>query len=276
MFKIKFKIVLIGVFTLLCSAPINAEKLVFGVVPQQSAKKLAQTWSPVLAYVSEHSGIDIVFATAKDIPTFEHRVMNGEYDIAYMNPFHYVVYHELAGYEALAKQRNNSIQGILVAHKDSAIEELAQFSEQTIAFPAPAAFAATLIPQAMLEAEGIDFSSRYVSSHDSVYLNVAHGFAALGGGVKRTLQATDESAKAQLRIIWESPGYTSHAIATSNKVNQETRTKLLEALLSMNDNPEAAALLKAINFKGFVGAENADWDDIRALNIDRSIVNKGG
>ena len=64
--------------------------LTLGIVPQQSAKKLAETWQPLINYISEHADIDVVFKTAKDIPTFEQRLAEGEYDIAYMNPFHFL------------------------------------------------------------------------------------------------------------------------------------------------------------------------------------------
>ena len=89
---------------LACSEQIKAEQgsgassiLRFGVVPQQSATKLAKQWVPLLNYLSEKTGHTIHFATAKDIPTFEQRCANGEYDLAYMNPYHYVVFHESPG-----------------------------------------------------------------------------------------------------------------------------------------------------------------------------------
>ncbi|MEM0912600.1 MAG: phosphate/phosphite/phosphonate ABC transporter substrate-binding protein, partial [Pseudomonadota bacterium] len=216
-----------------------AETLTFGVVPQQSAKKLAQSWSPMLAYLSAKSGVQLEFATAKDIPTFEKRLANGEYDIAYMNPYHFVVFSESAGYQALAKQLNKSIYGIIVVPKDSDIQSLSDLKDKTLAFPAPAAFAATIIPQASLQDAGIDISSQYVSSHDSVYLNVQRGIFPAGGGVVRTLNATRPEVKEQLRVLWKSPGFTSHAIATNANVSNSTRAALLEAMLNANADPVA-------------------------------------
>ena len=43
--------------------------LAFGIVPQQSAGKLAGLWTPILAYLSRKTGYAIHFKTAKDIPT---------------------------------------------------------------------------------------------------------------------------------------------------------------------------------------------------------------
>ncbi|MEO0444096.1 MAG: PhnD/SsuA/transferrin family substrate-binding protein, partial [Pseudomonadota bacterium] len=56
----------------------------FGIVPQQSAKKLAQAWTPVLQYLSTKTGIKLQFKTAKNIPEFEKRLADGDYDFSYM------------------------------------------------------------------------------------------------------------------------------------------------------------------------------------------------
>lgn len=52
--------------------------IVFGVVPQQSATKLVQQWQPLLQrWGGDLAGVEIKFATARDIPTFEARLMAG-------------------------------------------------------------------------------------------------------------------------------------------------------------------------------------------------------
>ena len=246
---------------------VSADTLVFGIVPQQSAKKLAETWSPLLRELSKITGKKIVFATAKDIPTFEKRLANQEYDLAYMNPYHYVTYSKHVGYNALAKQRDKKIQGIIVVHKNNPAQSLQDLHGKTLAFPAPASFAATIIPQASMKKLGIETTPRYVSSHDSVYLNVSREFMFAGGGVVRTLNAVPETTRQNLRILWRSDKFTPHAIASSGKINKETRQLVLDALLQLNDKPEYEPLLKAISFKGFEDASDKDWNDVRDLNI---------
>lgn len=264
---IKFTRLTVFVFSVVLSSVSIADPLVFGIVPQQSAKKLAETWSPILAELSKRTGFQVIFSTAKDIPTFERRLAVGKYDIAYMNPYHFVVYHESSSYQALARQKNKRIQGILVTRKGSDHTTLSDLNNQTLAFPAPAAFAATIIPQAILREEQVNTQSKYVSSHDSVYLNVARGFMPAGGGVMRTLQAAPAEVQSQLSILWKSEKYTSHAIATKIDLPEEKREIILAALLSMNDDEGVSDLLEAINFAGFEKANNSDWDDVRNLGI---------
>lgn len=80
----------------------DQKEIVFGVVPQQSASKLAKQWGPLLEAWSDVTGIKFRFATARDIPTFEERLAAGEYDMAYMNPYHFTLVNHAAGYTALA------------------------------------------------------------------------------------------------------------------------------------------------------------------------------
>lgn len=262
--------VLVNIF-IFVNSDAKADTLVFGIVPQQSAKKLAETWVPLLNKISNDTGNKIIFATAKDIPTFEQRLANKEYDIAYMNPYHYVVYSEQVGYQALAKQRNKKIQGIIVVHKNSEFTSLQELHNKTLAFPAPAAFAASIIPQAVMQELGIKVSPKYVSSHDSVYLNVYRQFSPAGGGVMRTLNATPENVRKDLKVLWRSNKFTPHSIATAPNISHETRQQLLTALLSLNDKPEYQPLLRAIGFNGFESASNQDWDDVRQLSIQTSL-----
>lgn len=264
---IRFIRLTVFVFSVVLSSFLIADPLVFGIVPQQSAKKLAATWSPMLAELSKKTGFQVIFSTAKDIPTFERRLAEGKYDIAYMNPYHFVDYHESSSYQALAGQKNKRIQGILVTRKDSGNATLSDLNNQTLAFPAPAAFAATIISQAILREEQVNTKAKYVSSHDSVYLNMARGSMPAGGGVMGTLKAAPSEVQSQLSILWKSEKYTSHAIATKTDPPEDKREIILAALLSMNDDEGVSNLLEAINFSGFEKANNSDWDDVRNLDI---------
>ncbi|MGB0734292.1 MAG: phosphate/phosphite/phosphonate ABC transporter substrate-binding protein, partial [Pontibacterium sp.] len=239
-----------------------------GIVPQQSAKKLARLWTPISAYISEKAGVKVRFATASNIPTFEKRVLAGEYDIAYMNPYHFTVFNQRPGYMAIAKQKDKRIKGIVVVAKDSPIQSLEELDGQTLAFPSPAAFAASVLPRAKMAKDGINFTPKYVSSHDSVYLTVSRGLFPAGGGVVRTLNNTDPAVKEQVKVLWTTPGYTPHALAVHPRVSKDVRKKLQAAFISMNSDPEGQALLKSISFKGIEAAQDSDWDDVRDLNID--------
>ena len=261
---------------LLLTSPVSAigqTTYTFGVVPQQAASKLARLWTPILAHLGRESGLDIQFKTAPDIPEFERRLAANEFDFAYMNPYHFTVYNEAPGYRAVARARDKRIRGILVVRQDSPIESIEELHDMTLAFPAPAAFAANILPRSSLAAMGNDIEPRYVSSHDSVYRSVARGLYPAGGGVVRTFRALAPEIREQLRVLWTTEGYTPHAIAASARIPAEVSARLRKALIDMEATPQGRQLLENLKLKGFEAARDEDWDDVRALNIHLLDVN---
>jgi phosphonate transport system substrate-binding protein len=245
----------------------DPQGLTFAIVPQQSASKLARIWAPILEYLGRESGLNLSFRTAPDIPEFESRLAAGEEDIAYMNPLHYTVFSEMPGYRAFAKARDKRIKGILVVRKDSPTRSPAELDGATLAFPAPGAFAASVLTRAYLVGEGINFTARYVSSHDSVYRTVAKGLYPAGGGVLRTFNSVEADVREQLRVLWTTRGYTPHAFAAHPRVPSDTVERLAQAMVRMDAEENGRALLKALSVKGFETAKDTDWDDVRSLGI---------
>ena len=242
--------------------------LTFGVVPQQSASRLARIWVPIADYLGEKTGVQLRFATAKDIPTFEACLAEGAYDLAYMNPYHYTTFHDLAGYQAFARQTEKRLRGLIVVRADSAYETLEELDEEPIAFPSPAAFGASVIPRAEMKSRAITIKPAYVKSHDSVYRAVIAGLFPAGGGVLRTFNNIAETDRAKLRVLYRTDAYTPHAFAAHLRVETELVDRLAGAMAAMQtDRP---ALLKAIGMSGIEPAVDRDWDDVRALNLTSS------
>lgn len=261
-------LILIALYNPMLEAVATTESFSFAVVPQQAASKLAKLWVPILKYVSADTGINIKFKTATNIPVFEQRLARGEYDFAYMNPYHYVVFHEVPGYQAFAKQMNKHIKGIIVVHKDSEISSLQQFEGKTLVFPSPAAFAASILTRGYLQKEGVHIQAKYVSSHDSVYFNIAKKIYPAGGGIIRTLKNTSPEILNQLKILWISQAFTPHAFTAHPRVDRQIVEKVRDSLRNLDKTEQGRALLKTIEFAGIEAADNTDWDDVRALNLN--------
>jgi phosphonate transport system substrate-binding protein len=257
----------IAAIPLLTAAEETSKPLEFGIVPQQSASRLAEEWAPLLAEISRRSGVALTFRTATSIPVFEERLGRGEYDLAYMNPYHYVVFHGATGYRAFAKEQDRKIKGILVVRKDSGYRRLADLTGKTVVFPAPAAFAASILPQAEFGRLQVPIEAKFVASHDSVYRAVASGLQEAGGGIQRTLEACPPEIRSVLRVLSETPAYTPHAFAVHPRVPQEAVAKVLAAMESLSADEAGRRLLAPLAFKGIASAQDREWNDIRALDI---------
>ncbi len=243
------------------------EVITFGIVPQQSASRLAQMWGPFLAELGAQTGVRFQFKTAKDIPTFEACLSEGAYDVAYMNPMHYAIFSEEAGYQAFARQAKKRLKGIIVARKDAELSDLGGLDSAQIAFPSPGAFGASILTRATLSDMGVDFEPAYVNSHDSVYRAVASGLMPAGGGVTRTFGALDPEIRDELEVIYETQAYTPHAFAVSATMDGAHVETLQSAFTQIAATyPE---LVSGIGMNGFHLSSDGDWDDVRALEMSR-------
>jgi len=266
----KYKIIACIISLAAITLPANtfaSETYVFGIVPQSNGSKLSRLWSPILQYLEAQSGMRLRFATARNIPTFEKRLQSGKYDFVYMSPSHYVQFNKLQGYTAFAKAKGKKLKGIIVTLKNSSYQQLNDLDNTDIAFPSHA-FAANIVPRAILTKADLSYNAKFLSSHDSVYRNIAKGRYAAGAGVMRTFKNTSPAYRNNLRILWTSKGYTPHAFAAHPRVPRETVEKLQKILLQMDKTSSGKILLHKIRLKGIERGNDKEWNDVRSLNIE--------
>ncbi|MFA6143261.1 MAG: phosphate/phosphite/phosphonate ABC transporter substrate-binding protein [Sulfuricurvum sp.] len=256
----KISLIAINIFFL---TTLFGENLTLGVVPQQSPMELIHDWQPVVDYLEQATGDTITLKIERSIPEFEKVLYSGGYNIAYMNPYHYVVAHKKQGYIATIRDEKNLV-GILVARKESGIHDLSMLKGKQFLFPAPDAFAATLLNKyELLKKYHInverDEKFRYVNSHDSVYKGVARGIGDVGGGIQRTLDAlNDPQAKESLTILYKTKAYPSHPFAVKPSVSDKTKAKLNKALLEM-----PVELLNILSMKHLIKTNDSEYDSVR-------------
>lgn len=248
-----------------------AEKaLRLGVVPQFDARQTRMIWQPILHSIKEQTGIHIELVGSPDIPEFEKQFMAGEFDLAYMNPYHLLKANEAQGYIPLVRDVGRTLFGIVVTRNDSAVRDIHDLDGKTVAFPAPNALGAALIPRAEFgESYDINIQPVYVKNHSSVYLNVVTGQAAAGGGVQKTLQSQPDNIRNALRVIYETPQVAPHPLAVHPRVSEETRRTISKAFLQLGNTQEGSALLAKIPMKQAGQASMDDYEPLKAMGLDR-------
>lgn len=69
----------------------------FGVVPQFEALRLNTIWAPILDELSTATGQTFKIVASPNIPEFEVGFSNGDFDFAYMNPYHSIMAKDAQG-----------------------------------------------------------------------------------------------------------------------------------------------------------------------------------
>lgn len=240
--------------------------LSFGIGPQQSPSELAKNWAPIIRHISRESGVPLEFATAKDIPAYQQKMESGLYDIAYINPYHYVTFNQTTGYTAFAKQENGTFVSIVVVRKDSPAMKLEDLDGKQLASPSPTALV-NMLALSHLKNKSINITPSYVVSLDSVYRSVAKNLFAAGIAEARTFNTIDPEVRNQLRILWSSDPLPPFAFSAHPRVPKATLQKIQTAMLNMTKTPQGISLLKAVNFNGFIASHDSDYDAVRALKL---------
>ncbi len=259
---------MIILFLLLTSS--FSKDIILGVVPQQSPIILSKKWIPLTKELSKLTGYNIIFKTEPSIPLFEKALYSGQYDIAYMNPYHFVMANKKLNFEAKLRA-DKLIQGIIVANRFKNIDLLTSKCGKFL-FPAPKAFAATLITKYELKKKfnidlEKDFKILYVNSHDSVYKGVSRELGQFGGGIVRTFKnLSDKKAKNNLSIVYRTDKYPSHPIAFDPRLPNKVKESLINGFLNLSSKS-----IEKLNITKVIKTSNKEYDVVKDLAIELNI-----
>ena len=248
----------------------------FDVVPQHTAAKIYTTWSPLLQRVGQEAGLCFELRVAATIPEFEQKLLKGEPEFVFLNPYHAVLANQKKKYQPLLADSEDLLTGILVVRADSPIKSLDELKGKNISLPAPNAFAASLLIRAEMAKRKIDINPVFVKTHSNVYRSVIGKDAIAGGGVNCTLDNEVPEVRQQVRVLFESQAYTPHPVATHPSVPAAARERFLKAMLKLTQDEEGRKLLDGINLSKPQAVTYAKhYKPLESLQLEKFLVLTG-
>jgi len=253
----------------LVSVTADSERVyTFGVVPQFEQRKLFRTWRPILDELQKRTGLKFRLVGTPKIPAFERQFLSGDFDFAYMNPYHVIVGYESQGYVPLVRDGGRTLNGVIVVPKDSPITSPAELEAKETAFPSANALGASMLIRAdLLNRFKVNVNPRYVQTHSSVYLHVANNLVAAGGGVQSTLQSQVPSVRDAVRVIYTTVGIPPHPVAAHPRVPAAQRKSVQQAFLDLAATQEGASMLAAIPMASLVATSIKDYEVIETMGL---------
>jgi phosphonate transport system substrate-binding protein len=243
------------------------------VVPHLLPLAAHRDWTPIAEELGQALQTRVEVVPYRSIPQFEAAVMQGAADFAYMNPYHMLVANRKLGYLPLVRS-SHPLTGILLVRQDSPVKNVRELDGQTLAFPAPNSFAASLYLRALLTQEQkIRFKPSYLDTHSEVFRHVIMGNAAAGGAIRFTFLREPVEVCAQLRVLYETPATPPHAFAVHPRVPAAVREQARRTLLAMGKQPALRDRLEAVQLSVPVAADLArDYQPLEKLGLDRYAV----
>ena len=128
LFRINMKfwlLVAVSLTSLLSISRVNAaakEVYILAVVPQFTPSEVHRNWAPFVEKLSKATQRNFEIRIYPSIPKFEEAFLNGEIDLAFMNPYHAVMAKRAQGYIPLVRDAAKPLTGILVVRRDSPLK----------------------------------------------------------------------------------------------------------------------------------------------------------
>lgn len=240
--------------------------IVFGVMPQGAAITTYSNWEPFVRYLRSKTPYTFTFnRIAPEMRNFEDDLTQSNYDLVYMNPLNYVMFHAAGGYNVIAKEQGIPLKGLIIVRKGSNLRTIHDLKGVAMAFPDPAEFAGTIVPMAYLKAKRIIVRPHYLSFSSSIFYAVARGLYPAGGGSSAVLDTVPAEIRDQLQVLWVSPSYTPAAIAVHKRLPPAVATRLRAVLLGMSVDLAGKEVLAKLGLQGFASVTNTEYDQARAL-----------
>ena len=242
--------------------------VVFAVHPLYNPQLLHKKYEPLMRYLSANI-TDTVFdlEASNDYADYEDKLKRREPQFSLPNPYHATMARQW-GYEVIAKMGNDDVfRGIWIVRRDSPVKVPADLKGKVVAYPAPTALAAAMMPQLYLQKHGVDVQTQlknvYVGTHNSSIMNVylrQSAASATWPVAWESFQKANPKEAAELKIIWQTPQLIQNAVIARKDVPPELVQQVRKLLVGLKDSDEGRALLVGIDTTSFEPSNDEQYE----------------
>ena len=276
-----------SLLTLLSSATVSAQTLVFTAIPDEDETKLVERFTGVADYLAGELDVDVRYIPVKSYAAAVSAFRNNQVQLAWFGGLSGVQARELVpGSEAIAQGvEDKAFYTHFIAHKSTGLDEMETLSDElqgkTFTFGSKGSTSGSLIPEYYIR-ESFD------DSPDDVFSRV--GFSGNHTRTLRLVEAGTYDVGAinfsvwdkemengnidtdAVKVIWTTPSYPNYQWSVRGDVNEQFgegfQKRLQEALLAMDD-PE---LLESFPRSGFIPVSNDAYEPIRVVGKQIGII----
>jgi phosphate/phosphite/phosphonate ABC transporter binding protein len=282
-------------------APVTMD-LIIAVLPEQDLLAQEQRYTPLVDYLSDRLGLQTT-VELKLLPNYGKVIeefQEGRINAAFLGSLAFALARAQAGVEPLARPERDGIsqyRGLIVARKDSGIEDWTDLRGKSFGFVDKATTAGHLYPLIYLREHGVKRPEEYLGSivytgsHDLLFRKVYDGELDAGAAKDLMLQEvakTRPEIEEGLRILAVSPPVPNNAFVLSGDLDfpcfrchqlvpstasetygkpprrpEELNQLLAELLLGLHESPDGRAVLQALGADRFV---RTTVEDLREVN----------
>ncbi len=245
-----------------------AAELKFGLLPRLTEKEMIEGFTPLAKYLEKELGVKVTLVVPKDFETWTKDAKAGAYDIAYTNPYQYVIVKKavkdavpyvIASEPEIGKE----LFGTIIVKKDSPIKSIAELKGKTIAATDAGSAGAYLVQMLMLQKAKLkkeDVKIIFEKKRDPVADAVLAGKADAGFVRDDDVEKLKAGAD-KFRKLGKSDSIPNWVILTAKKMDPAITAKLKTALTKLKPGDlQSLKILAPAKIDGFVPTSDKEFN----------------
>ena len=237
----------------------------FSPVNQYGIQLTAAYWNPIIAYVSEKSGVKLNLKIGRTSADTTSYVLAKEVEFVFSNHL-FSPEREQLGWKVFGRRQTPALQGQIVVPADSPITDLVQLKGHEVAFSGPEAFVVYKVPYAHLLSRKIDVKVVFTGNQDASFAQLFSGKVLASGANSQLLEGYAKRENKKFRVLWSSEPFQDLALMASGKVPDKEVSAVANAFFQMTTDPKGRDILrqssKEVNLPNeayFIAATGADY-----------------
>jgi phosphonate transport system substrate-binding protein len=226
----------------------------FSPVNQYGINLTAAYWNPIIAYVSEKSGVRLQLKIGRTSADTTSYVLAQEVEFIFSNHL-FSPDRDQLGWKVFGRRLTPQVHGQIIVPAESPVTELAQLAGKEVAFPGPEALIAYKFPAAHLIARKIDAKVVFGGNMDGALAQLFSGKVAAVGANSQLAEGYARREGVKYRVLWSSPPLHDLALMASAKVPDKVRQAVVQAFIGMHKDPIGREILQQASVQVGLTAE---------------------
>lgn len=258
----------------------KAETIKIGAIPDQNAAELNRSMEDFAKDLEEKTGLDVEYVPSVDYSALVTAFERGEIQLAWFGGLTGVQARNLVPEAEAFAQRpiDEKFKSVFIAHTDVEIDGLEGLKGKSFTFGSESSTSGHLMPRYFMMEAGIDpdhdldGKPNYSGSHDKTYKLVESGAFETGALNISVWEAAVKEGKvdeSKVKVLYTTPEYYDYNW-TLNKMEDETKAKLKEAILSMTS--EDNEIMELLQTDKFIETKNENYEAIEKVAKQLKII----
>jgi phosphonate transport system substrate-binding protein len=215
----------------------------FSPVNQYGINLTAAYWNPIIAYVSEKSGVKLQLKIGRTSADTTAYVLAQEVEFIFSNHL-FSPEREQLGWKVFGRRLTPPVHGQIVVPAASAITELSQLQGKEVAFPGPEALVSYKFPAAHLINKKIDVKVVFGGNMDGALAQMFSGKVAAVGANSQLAEGYAKREGKAYRVLWSSAAVHDLALMVAGKVPDKAAKAVARAFVGMHQDPRGRDILQ--------------------------------